>query len=148
MLLWLAQAAPTGSDRPIAQWERTAQLIFKDAFENIDRAFPTSGFVMALAGLLIMLLALWGYKSARQRRYAASPAVIFHRLGDHVGLSLQDQWLLLRISRQQALPTPITLMLSGTTLDHHARAYIDRLPPRSRDAARTRIKKIALKIFG
>jgi len=148
MLLWLAEAAQSGGDRPLAQWERTAQMMFKDAFKNIDHAFPTTGFILSLTGLLIVLLALWGFKRARQHQHAAGPVVVFHRIANNVGLTLYDQWLLLRISRQQLLPTPITLMLSGTTLDHHARAYIDRLPSRRRETVRTQVKKIALKIFG
>ncbi len=144
-MLWLAQAGP---ERPLAPWERTAQALFKDAFDNIDQAFPTYGVVLALSGLLVILLALWGYKRARQRRMAAGPTIVFHRIANTVGLSLHDQWLLLRISRQQLLPTPITLMLSGSTLEHHARDYIDHLPSRRRETVRTQVKKIGLKIFG
>ena len=147
-MLWLAQAVSTGGDQPLAPWERTAHLLFKDAFENIDQAFPTYGVVLALSGLLVILLALWGYKRARERRMAAGPTLIFHRIANTVGLTLKDQWLLLRISRQQLLPTPITLMLSGSTLEHHARDFIDHLPSRRRETVRTQIKQIALKIFG
>jgi len=146
MMRLIAQSAP--DDRPLAEWERTAQVLFKEAFNNIDTAFPTGGFLLALSGLLIILLALWGWNRARQHKFAAGPTLTFHRIANNAGLSLTEQWLLLRISRRQSLPTPITLMLSGATLDHHARDFVEHLSPRRRDAVRTRIKQIGLKMFG
>jgi hypothetical protein len=60
----------------------------------------------------------------RRRRHHAKPIGVFLQLAAIGRLSPADQWLLLRIARQQALPGPATLLMSTRTLRVHGAAFV------------------------
>lgn len=80
--------------------------------------------VLVSVGFLVLVLGIFGsIRLYRTRRQRSRPGVIFHHLARGCGLSVADELLLWRVARQQALPTPTTLLLSARTLRHHARRY-------------------------
>jgi hypothetical protein len=129
-------------------WERAAQEMFGGAFENTHNVFPVTGFSIAAVGLIVLMLAIWGWKYNQQRHLRSTPMAIFHRIAGHLHLNLQQQWLLLRIARQQTLPSPLTLMLSSATLEHHASQYAKQMPQRRRSEFNARITAIRSTLFG
>ena len=102
-----------------------------EAFESISRAFTEGQDMFDLrplylggVALLLLLVAVWGYKSQRQRIHKwQTPIALFHELADRVELKPRDRSLLMRIAEHAALPSPITLLLSGETFVHHAERY-------------------------
>ena len=59
----------------------------------------------------------------QRRQQRLIPLRTFRQLADELGISTRDQALLIRIAKQQALPSPLTLILSGATLKHHVQRY-------------------------
>ena len=100
--------------------ERTASRVFPDVFQHIGDTFPVTAAILVCVGLLLLLAAAWGWQRHKQRHLRSEPMITFHQVAAKMGLSLKQQWLLVRIARSEALPTPLTLMLSSATLTHHA----------------------------
>lgn len=92
-------------------------------------------FWTSLGVVAVVLGSLAAWRWYRNRRGHMGLMGLFLSLAGDLGLSAADQWLLLRITWRQALPSPLTLMLSSATLRHHARLY-------ARDIASWRRKKI------
>src|SRR5690606_27778682 len=88
----------------------------------------STGWVVLAVGLFLALVGALSLRHWwRTRRERPTPVLTFMALARQLGLSLSDQWLLIRLSMRQKLPTPITLVLSPGTLRHHARAAAARL---------------------
>ncbi len=96
---------------------------------NTQHSFEFRWLGVALAVLAVILLIAAISRRLRERRLRSQPLATFHRLASEVGVNLRDQWLLMTIARRQALPSPLTLLLSRATLHHHARAYAQHLHP-------------------
>ena len=124
------------------------QGLFKDAFQTMDQTFPLTSAVLVASGLALLLASIWGWRWHQQRHLRSEPISVFHQVASQVGLSLKQQWLLVRIARQQHLPTPLTLMLSSGTLDHHAQAFLQAASARRRDALKGKIHAVATLLFG
>lgn len=129
-------------------WYEAARHLAKN-FEFDGRLlFPTRYFFMGASILLINMGLLWLWKRARQQHLRSKPLRTFRCFASSMHLSLADQWLLFRIARRQALPTPLTLMLSDTTLHHYAHRYIQAIHPARRMAVLTHVTTISQQLFG
>lgn len=107
----------------------TLPVIVASRLEDISEhwgqtTLPLSIILISVGLVAILLGVLSAMRVYRSRRQRSMPLVTFHRLARGCGLSLTDQWLLWRVARHQALPTPLTLMLSTRTLHHHVRQYL------------------------
>ena len=91
-----------------------------------DEVLSTDGLLVAVGVLLLVLGVAAARGWWRVRELRSRPVAVFHQVAEASGLSWAEQWLLVRIARAQALPNPLTLMLSPRTLHHHARAYAGR----------------------
>ena len=127
--------------------ERQMQELFKDAFTTMDQTFPVTSAVLVALGLVLLLASIWGWRWHQRRHLRSEPIRVFHQVASQVGMSLKQQWLLVRIARQQHLPTPLTLMLSGKTLEHHAQAYLQAASDRRRDALKGQIHAVVALLF-
>ncbi len=91
-----------------------------------------SPWVKVAAGLLLLvaLSGLWRVAKSAWRRAAgrAEPITLFVRVAGQLGLGWADCWVLWRIARQAGLASPLTLLLSGSTLIHHAGHCAEQLP--------------------
>ena len=116
--------------------------------------WPTDAPSMPMNRLAWMLLALAMVLAAgvaitycRTLVRRLEPLVIYHRVARAVGLSLIEQHQLWRIARRTGLTSPLTLLLSATTLEHHAEQYLLALPPKQAAAARERVRQIGARLF-
>jgi hypothetical protein len=90
------------------------------------RVFPNTAslyFMVGLVTAVAVIIAIW-WLGRRVRRWRSRlvPVVEFWRLGGRLGLSPIDRWRLIRIARRGGLSSPIALLLSPSTLRHHAQA--------------------------
>ena len=86
-------------------------------------AFPPKYFYIAITTLITLIGLLWLWRYHRQRHLRPRPWATFNQVASAMGIGAADQWLLIRIAWQQSLPTPLTLMLSHSTLHHYAHRY-------------------------
>lgn len=108
---------------------------------------PLEWIAIAAGLIIVAITAISLYRWHRTRHLRSNPPMVFHRVAREAGLSWSQQVLLWRIARQQSLPTPLTLMLSPATLDHHARLYVAHHSPRGGSAVLDRVAKIHRKLF-
>jgi len=128
--------------------ERTASGVFSGMYEHIGDTFPITAALLVFAGLLLLLAAAWGWQRHKQRHLRSEPMLTFHQIAATMGLSLKQQWLLVRIARSEELPTPLTLMLSSATLSHHARRFAESTGPRRHPTTGNEVVSIARVLFG
>lgn len=128
--------------------ERIAKGVFQDAFQHIGDTFPVTAAILVCAGLLLLMAAAWGWQRHKQRHLRSEPMLTFHQVAGSMGLSLKQQWLLVRIARGEALPTPLTLMLSSATLTHHARRFAESTGTRRPSAIGDEVASIGRVLFG
>ena len=140
--LTLAADAPE-----LQRWERALHVLFKDAFDPVDNTFPATSVLLIFLGLMLLLASIWGWRWHQRRHLRSEPMIVFHQLAGQMGLSLRQQWLLVRIAHRQALPTPLTLMLSSATLRHHAGRFAQALAPSRRPALQAKVDVIARLLF-
>jgi len=131
----------TAPRKPL-DWAEVSENWGSDATAPMPWIILAAGVLLLVLG--IVLLVRWW----RRRHLRSRPWAVFNELATIAGLSLSDRWLLMRIARQQALPTPLTLLLSGRTLRIHARDYAANQPPWRRAAIMQRVASIRRDIFG
>lgn len=110
---------------------------------------PTGWLLVALGLLLSVLGAMATWRWARRRQMVVHHGWwTFSRLAAEVGLGWRDRWLLWRISRQQQLPNPLTLLFSPATLRHHADRYAGSRSFGRRVIITARVASIRRRLFG
>jgi len=143
-VLWLlAQAQQRG---PNATPGEIAQAM-RDYLGGNKYEVPVGGLFMMFGGLVCLFMVLYVVKHWRRRREHSRPINVFKRVARKVGLHPADQHLLMRIARHQNLPSPLTLLLSATTLRHHAHFYAEAQPARQRPQIMGRIAAIRRDLF-
>lgn len=131
----------------LAQIER-AKDVFGNVFENTDNAFPVTNLLLIIAGLVVVMLAAWGFRKHRTDQLKTAPLLTFHRIASKLDINLTQQWLMVRISRQQALPSPLTLLLSAGTFRHHVGLYLEHASPARQHREQIALNAIARSVFG
>ena len=76
------------------------------------------------------------------------PVQIFNDVVEGLGLTLADRWLLIRIAHQQALPSPLTLVLSESTFGYHFEQYAQAVGVKRAAKIQRRVDRIKRVIFG
>jgi len=137
MTTLLSQSTPDGPQR----------------FRAIIRSFHDNrqgpGLLFAVLALFTLsLLAMWLFRRYQERHLRSRPMQTFNHLAAELGMTLADQWLLVRIARAENLPSPLTLLLSHATLHHHAHSYAQRLSPRRRARIRRTLHALTETLFG
>lgn len=99
---------------------------------------------IVLVGISLLSLIRW-WKTRHER---SSPMLVFFQVALRMGLGVLDGWLLYRIARQQRLPTPLTLMLTPATLEHHTDRFVARFSPGRAEMVRHRVRSIEQRLFG
>ncbi|MFA9477693.1 hypothetical protein ACERK3_05225 [Phycisphaerales bacterium AB-hyl4] len=135
----LAQATGTGGELPMPL--RAVRDHWGDSTISV-------GWVILSGSVLLFILAIvWVWNWWKQRNEQPRPWWVFYRTASHMGLTLREQWLLVRIARHERLPSPLTLMLSRRTLGHHARQYLARRSQHRRAAIIRRLLAIRSALF-
>ena len=88
-----------------------------------DEMISPSSIVAVIVIVAIVMGTLWYIKYLRHRATTNAPVEAFRTIAARLGLTQRDEKLLTHIARQQALPSPITLLCSMATLEYHARRY-------------------------
>ena len=118
--------------------------------KNFDSSGAMNWRWIAVAGsaVALVVLGLWLWKRSQSRDLRTAPILTFRRVAAALGLGLSDQLMLIRIARHEALPSPLTLVLSPATLAHHASHYTERLSPPLRPHVLARVASISTALFG
>ena len=152
----LAQNQPTGQTpgrtpgqpgEPSEVWGSRAQEVF-DSWQNTSDMFPVRNLVIILAVFAVIMFGLWLSKWYKNRPVDPTPSLLFRKMSRELRLGLMDQWLLLRICREQHLPSPLTLLLSRATLLHYANEYAKELAPIRTPMVLARAQRIVNHLFG
>jgi len=141
-------AALAQSDDPPSEGRRALNLreVSQHWGSDVNTPLP---WILFAGGLLLTALGVWLLIRWWRKRHSRSrPWAVFLEVAQVAGLSVSDRWLLVRIARQQALPTPLTLLLSGRTLRLHAREFAAAQPPWRRAALMQRVASIRRDVFG
>ena len=105
-------------------------------------------WLLAAAAVFALLLGgLWLHRWWQKRCIEPGPMLTFRRVARSVGLSLHDRRLLVRISAHQKLISPLTLMLSDTTLQFHGKQFAACLESPRREQAMQRVRLICQLLF-
>ncbi len=133
MALSTTLAALSQNDR----WSQTVRY-FVDHWHS-DRLMSVRTILGLLTGLLLVLFVLRMWQRHKTQASRARPAATFLAVAWSLRLRWRDQWLLLRVARQQRLPSALTLLLSPATLQHHAQRYVATLARHRRPSMHTRM---------
>ncbi len=145
-LIAVATAAPLATDapgRPRDQYEYL-RLMREHWFDDL---MSVESIIIVMLVLGLSIAALWLWQVWRRRHLGSSPLLSFHRIAVQAGLSLADQWVLVRIARARRLHSPLTLLLCDTTLSHHADRYLATLTAPRRATTTRRLRRIQRQLF-
>ena len=134
--LALIPAASRGGDWVKENWR----------FDADQLRFGTTALAL-LVPVLAILAGLWLWQWSRRRALRSGPMVTFHQVATQLGVSVADEWLLLRIAQHQGLTSPLTLMLSPATLDHYTRRYAHAGRRRGRRDLLSRVGRLRARLF-
>ena len=96
----------------------------------------------------IALLGLLAVAYFRRTVRRLEPLAVFRRIACGLDLSVPQQWRLMHIARQQKLSSPLTLLLSPATFNHHAEHYLQQIKPRRVAPLRTQLDQLRQHIYG
>ena len=117
------------------------------SWSETQSLFPTSWLLISLgAAMAIIAVAVW-LKKRRQRIEHPSAADVWRNFAERLELGFWDRRLLERISRQQRLPSPLTLLVCPTTFDHHAAAFAEELREGRREDVARRLHPLRQRLF-
>ena len=129
------QALPLSLQEISRSWNQTQTL------------FPLSWLMVSLgAALAIVAVAVW-LRKRRQRIDTPSASDLWRSFAERAGLGFRDRRLLERISRQQRLPSPLTLLVCPATFDHHAARYAEQAGTGGPDELRRRVTSLRQRLF-
>lgn len=104
--------------------------------------------LVLLVGAFVLALGLHWLGERGSRVTLPRPGWTFLRVAVRLRIGPWDQWLLSKIAEAERLPTPLTLLVSASTLRHHGRRYLKKLPAVEREWAARRVVRMERRIFG
>lgn len=125
---------------------QTVEDLFR-FWPHMEPVISVRGFCVLVAVISLFITAAWLRRWHKQRQTQPSPALIFRRIADHLGLSLREQWLLKRIAHYEALISPLTLIVAAGTFDHHTGRYAQSLTSVYRTEFERQIAPLRRKLF-
>ena len=125
-------------------WDRLQQ----DWQLSAEELLPIKPFLIAVLVLAVFLGVMWIWKVGQIRRLRSTPVRIFNEVVHGLGLTLADRWLLIRVAHQQALPSPLTLVLSEATFGYHLEQYTQTVRAKRRAKIQSRVARIKRVLFG
>lgn len=141
MIHWLAQAEPTPAPSPRSRLSEIAREFSEGSNIPIEVFYWMFGVLLAL---LALRYAVIGYRRLRRR---TGPIVLYHAIGRDLGINASDRWWLFGIARRAGLASPLTLLMSAATLDHHVERELESAPARRRRQTRNRSERLRAKLF-
>lgn len=136
MLLILAQTRERADLEAISQYVTSGEMDWPWHWLLIG-----VGFLLALFSIMSLI------RLHRSGAWQRQTLLLAYQVAQQIGLRLRDMWLLYRIARQQQLPSPLTLMFSADTLEHHARDFTRGHPPGRQKRIMRQVERIQRVIF-
>ena len=118
MLSWMTMLTPliaVSEPKEPQRWASRAQYLFQDTFRSGGRSLPMTSLVLVGLGLLLLFGAIAGWRWHQRRHTRSAPLGVFHRLAAQMGLTLKEEWLLVKIARLGMIPHP--------EAGHHAKGF-------------------------
>ena len=143
MLYLLAQSDSLG-------WKDSPRLhTMSDAIKNhwSGAQMPPTIFIVIAIVLLMMLAVVWYWKWQNTRYLRSEPILTFRYIAKEVGLTMREQVLLIRIAHRLGLASPLTLILSQGTLEHHVELYARQKHPMRQKQVYSQAKKLSKRLF-
>ncbi|MBL4701923.1 MAG: hypothetical protein JKX85_11765 [Phycisphaeraceae bacterium] len=103
--------------------------------------------VIVIGGVLLILVIVKIVERMRNTNRKDGPMLVFHQVAKQMELDISTQWLLIRVSQQQNLPTPLTLLICGSTFVHHSKAYVKSLPSHRQKQSLAQLSKTHRYLF-
>ncbi len=138
----------TGSNSGTLVPRKQLKDVSKHFNDGIQHDLPWELLLVGLGSILIIIVAVSMRRWWVGRHDDPSPLVLYSAISRKAGLSWADRFLLWRIARANALPTPITLLLARGSLRHYASTFASGLSTRSAQRLRQRITRIEAELFG
>ncbi len=101
-----------------------------------------------LVGLIVLLLALMLGRYLITMYIQSAPLRLYLRVARAIGLDFSSRWWLWRVARQQGLVSPMALLMSVQTLEHHAQNYIDQISAAEARYSQSRLFVLKQQVFG
>jgi len=140
----LAQTTPADTAEVAPRIDRLAEISNNLSSKDLI----STHWLFIAAGIVFVLLSAISIAQWWKHRHDHShPWLIFMATARFAGLGLRDQWVLFWIAHQQKLGSPLTLMLSPGTFDHHVKAHLDTCPGWRREGRRRRSQSIREHLF-
>ena len=136
MLLTLLQAAPSKSE-----------MLKQISNARYKVQYPITLLLFFLAGVALLLLWVWLRQRAKAQTTLSSPNSLFRVLTRKLRVGFYDRLLLRRVARQQALPSPLTLLFSAQAIRHHARQFAASMHRYRAAALMHRIARLRRRLF-
>lgn len=115
---------------------------------STEGLMPVAPIVIAALLLGGVMVIVSGWRSGKLFGLRSAPRRIYRQVIGDFGFTHSEKRLLVRIARQQQLPTPLTLLLSATTFEHHVGDYARATDPRPRAKFDARVERVREIIFG
>jgi hypothetical protein len=137
----------------LAQADPAAPAVVKPDLAEVSKHVSSDGLIpihwllIAAGGIIVLLCGLSIANWWKHRGEHSHPLLVFSTTAQLVGLSYRNQWTLLRLAHQQSLTSPLTLMLSPDTFDHHAKTYLDSRPGWRQEPVRRQLSTIRATLF-
>lgn len=137
----------------LAQAEPAPAVLARPSIEEIqqhlsgDGLIPTHWLLIAVGGIIVLLTGLSIARWWKHRDEHSHPLLVFSTTASLAGLGYKNQWTLLVIAHHQSLGSPLTLLLSPGTFDHHAKAYLESRMNWRREAVRRQLSRIRATLF-
>lgn len=137
----------------LAQTQPPAVNPGQEYFNEINKNFSSDGLIsthwllIAAGAVLLLLSCISIARWWKHRDQHSHPLLVFFGTARLAGLGITDRWVLVRIARQQSLSSPLTLMLSPATFDHHVKAFLASCPGWQRERTQRRAHTIRQTLY-
>lgn len=146
MLELLAQLAPP-PDPNDPRWRELRDAIRSGGLED-KAGHDALAFVVGLGiGLAVLIAGIAIIRQIHLQRLHSHPLRTFRLVASNLGLTLSDQWLLVRVAGRSKLKSPITLLLSPTTFTHHASVFVTPLTGAKRERVQHSLDDLRRRVF-
>ena len=108
---------------------------------------PLHGLCLALGVMVLLLGGLWLWRTIEHQRFDLPVLLVFYRVARSMSLSLAEQWVLVRITWHESLPSPLTLMCSPATFNFHADRYAQSVSKRTAIHDARHLVSLRIKLF-
>ena len=124
-------------------------IIGSFAIEWPDNSLVSLKWLLVIAVVILAGAGIWwGVRLLGRLRHHVRPLVVFFGIAMRLELTWPQSVWLLRVAHRQGLSTPLTLLLSRTTLEHYAMAYGTKLTGQAARQSAEHLHAIRGHLFG